>query len=379
MGAPRFVSPGALFQNAIAQLFQQRAEEERRAITEEAERQRQAEQLKLQQGNLDLQRQQEARIAEAQRAAQADIENQRAFTRASTIAENAMPGDAVDETTAALLRTQGFGGQIQQTPPTQGAYLGDDENMVPQYNVVPGILQMRGGSKFLNAQAQREATAANAEATRQAAAERAASDRETRMAIAQMGAAGKSETTALRNDLLQTQIAAANEKAEAKKNADKKARDAARVTSQATIDVLKQLADFDEAGTATLKPGTANLFGMRNPLAQFMPGSDTANAAAALDRLKGRAIVDLLNEMKNQSATGATGFGALSGPELRLLENSATQLTTPNIGDVRAAEELSRIYKMATQLYGGGEAAPDAPGAVVRWGRDANGRPVRLP
>ena len=87
------------------------------------------------------------------------------------------------------------------------------------------------------------------------------------------------------------------------------------------------------------------------PGASFFPG-ETSDASAALDRLQGRVVVDLLNEMKNQSRTGATGFGALSGPELKLLEDAASQLNSSLITDKRAAEELARIFQSAQRLYG---------------------------
>lgn len=331
------------------------------------------------------QRLQERQLASSEairKSQQEDLAHERGFRRATTIASAALPDDAVDTSTAALLREHGFGGQVRETP-KQGQFLGDDESGVPQYEVIPE-LRMRGGSQYLSARAAEQARAEQAELNRQAAAERARESNELRAAIAGAAQSGKAETTALRNDLLQTQVDAAKQKSDDKAKADKRSRDAARVTSGATVDVLKELADFDAQGKATLRPETANLFGVRNPLAQLIPGSKTATAKGALDRLRGRAIVDLLNEMKNQSATGATGFGALSGPELTLLQNAASELNSPNISDTRAAQELERIYRLAKQLYGDdagagqAAAAPDS-GTVQKWGRDAQGRPVRLP
>jgi hypothetical protein len=144
-----------------------------------------------------------------------------------------------------------------------------------------------------------------------------------------------------------------------------RSRDAATRTAQDTIDVLKQLADFDAQGNVTLKPGAANLFGARIPGASFIPGSDTATAEGALNRLRSRTIVDLLNEMKSQSRTGATGFGAMNEREFGVLEGGASQLGSSLISDERAASELKRIYDIANQVLTGGGAPTPPPGSDV--------------
>jgi hypothetical protein len=357
-----FVSPGAMAGNAIEQFLMQREQEEMQR-QEMAFRQQQAqEQAQRQAAQLALQQQQESRIGEFQQQQQADLVEQRNAGRAANIYENRLPG-VIDQGTVDFIRKYGYDLPTEQGQPTQGEHLGVDENSVDQYAVTPGILQTSGGAKYQGARVAAQERAAQAAEAQRAAAERAAEaeagkneraqeSNELRAIIAGAANAGRAETTGLRNDLLRRDIAAKDEKAADKQKADKRSRDAARVTAGATVDVLKELADFDEQGRATLKPEAQNLFGMRNPLAQYMPGSKTATAKGALDRLKGRAIVDLLNEMKNQSATGATGFGALSGPELKLLENAATELNSANISDTRAAAELERIYRMARQLYG---------------------------
>lgn len=363
-----FGSVGAAGYNAIEEFLVKRALEEReQAATAHKQRQDQEAADRAQQ-QLMLQAEQERRIAEAQKNAQADLEQEREFRRATTIVDNSLPNDQVDEATASLLTKQGYGGAMTRTQPTQGAHLGVDEAGIDQYAVVPGILQMRGGSKYLTAQAGREAQAAAAEAARTAAAERARESSETRLAIAQMGAdsraaalAAQAETNTLRNDLLRRDVQKADQEAADKAEAKKRAADARRLTATSTIEVLKELADFDQSGRATLKPGTRNLYGARIPGAAYFPG-ETSKAESAMNRLKGRVIVDLLNEMKNQSATGATGFGALSGPELRLLENAASELNSSLIPDDRVADELERIYKAATQLYGG-QAVPTSTAA----------------
>lgn len=375
---PKFVSPGAMAGNAIQDFLAQRELQNRQRMIDELMQQKQA-------ADLDYRNRDLAQRTSQQQENQANLEHERGFRRATTLSQQALPGDPVDAATRELMTTHGYGGQVQTTPGIlqQGPEITSadaDPEGIPTYGVldIPESSTMRGGSQYLSARAasqerQAQATEANTarvaaaeeaqrgradenERNRQAAATRATEANDTRAMIAGMANQGRAETTNLRNDLLRTQVDAAGQKAQEKTVSDKRAKDAARVTSGATIDVLKQLADFDANGVATLKPATANLFGARNPLAQYVPGSETATARAAMDRLKGRVIVDLLNEMKNQSRTGATGFGALSGPELALLENAASQLNSSNIGDARAAEELSRIYATAQQLYGDDQA-----------------------
>lgn len=173
-----------------------------------------------------------------------------------------------------------------------------------------------------------------------------------------------SEINELRADMLRQQMADAAQKKDL-------ARTSAVAASQDTIDVIKQLADIDPAtGQLALKSATQNLYGLRNPIAQYIPGSETATAKGALDRLKGKAIIDLIQEMKAQSRTGATGFGQLSGRELSVLENAATQLSSANISDEAARTELQRIYDIANQAAGGGRGT--GAGGRIR-ARDQNG------
>jgi hypothetical protein len=180
--------------------------------------------------------------------------------------------------------------------------------------------------------------------------------------------AASSELNELRADQLRQTMADAQGKKDA-------ASRGASQTTQDTIDVIKQLADVDpKTGQLRLKSATQNLYGMRNPLAPYFPGSDTATASGALERLKGRVIVDLMNEMKQQSRTGATGFGALSEKELSVLENAATQLSSANISDVAAQRELQRLYDTAVRLHNAAGGNGGGGGGRVYY--DANGRPV---
>jgi hypothetical protein len=351
MGRYGFTSPGALAGNAIQQFLMQREMAQRQAMLDQIAAQTQAEEQKRATAELELRTGQERRMADAQKAQIDDLANQREFGRATTIAENAMPHDPADEQTRALLERQGYGGQVNKVPGIVAPLLGSS----PQSDAIiqPDGYEMRGGSKYLAARTAAEEKAAQAEATRTAADERASQDRDLRRDLAGVQSAGAAETRGLRNDLLKTQVDAAHQKQVEAGEVKQRNRSNAVRTAQETVDVIKQLADVGPDGTVTLKPGAANLFGMRMPGASFVPGSETATARGALDRLKSRTVVDLLNEMKQQSRTGATGFGAMNERELGILESGASQLGHSLISDESAANEIKRIYDIANRVLQG--------------------------
>src|SRR6185503_15237585 len=97
--------------NAILKFLVQREMLNRQAMIDAYTRQAQEDEQKQKAADLELRTAQERRIAEAQKAAQADLEIEREFRRATTLAENAMPGDPADEPARALLERQGLGGQ----------------------------------------------------------------------------------------------------------------------------------------------------------------------------------------------------------------------------------------------------------------------------
>lgn len=377
MGRYNFQSTGGNAGNAIQAFLMQREQENQAQMRQRFLEEQQAEELRQREEQIQLQRQQEERIGKDSEANRNALENQRQFGRATTIAENALPDDAVDDATRKLLEAQGFGGQVKRTPGivVQGPQI-DEQDGVPIYdvNAQPDSYKMRGGSKYLSARAAEDARAAQAKETEAGRNERADSDREMRLLIAQMSASSNAGQRALADELKRVQIDRERGKLEDDQTkrddvAEKAtlAKTNAQRTSQDTIDVIKQLADIDEQGNLTLKPGTANLFGAQNPLARMVPGSDTNTAKGALGRLRSRVLIDLLNEMKNQSRTGATGFGSMNPQEFGALESGASQLGSPMISDESALAELKRIYDVAKRAHdgaatpatgGGGAAGP---------------------
>jgi hypothetical protein len=401
-----FVSPGAMAGGALQAFLVQRALAERQAMMDKLAAERQKADIGLRSGDLNLRQQQEARIAEAQAQQQKDLEQEREFRRASTISENALPGDPIGDDTRAVLERQGYGGTMRTLPaqPASEGYgvLESLEQPAPGTGVLaktppPGILQpaqpertiARGGSKYLAARTaaeERAAQAAETEAGRNERAqaeeagrnERAEAQRRLSELIARMHAGNSAETTELRNELLRIQSAMASDKLETTRTERTKAEERAKQASGATVDVIKELADVGPDGKLQLKPGAANLFGVRNPLAEWIPGSETATAKAALERLKSRVALDLIAEMKSQSRTGATGFGAMNERELALLEHGASQLGSSRMSREAALAELQRIYDVAHRTMQGATPTTGGGGGTVRM-RAPDGRSLNVP
>jgi sugar phosphate isomerase/epimerase len=109
------------------------------------------------------------------------------------------------------------------------------------------------------------------------------------------------------------------------------------------------------------------LYGLRVPFLQYLPGDPAgrSKAQATLERLKSRSVIDFMNEMRRQSATGATGLGSITEKELELLGSGASILGKTNISDADAAAELKRIYDLANRFGGDAPAeSQDAGGRV---------------
>ena len=351
-----FTSPGAAAGNAIQQFLMQRFVQQRQAQMDALARQAQEEEQKQKAAELELRTGQERRIADAQKAQMADVENERAFRRAGTIADRALPGDPVDAPTRELLTAQGFGGQVQKTPgimvPMLGTAPGSDAPLQPEGYA------MRGGSQYLSARAAADERAAQAKETAAARAAQAAdatASREaltregiaSRAAIAAGANAGTAETRVLRNQFLEQQItAAADKQAEAKAAAANK-RNAVKQPAQEALTLIDEI----EA-----EPGFSSAVGARIPGSGLISGSPAATAIAKIDRLKALLDLDVIAQMKAQSRTGATGFGSMSAPELKILEDAAARLGR-NQSEASFKAELGRLREKLQRVVAEPETA----------------------
>lgn len=313
--ALNFVSGGAAAQNAITEFLLRRAMEARQAQQDALAKQQQADEVRLREGDLSLRRAQEARQATMQKATLDDLAHQREFNRATTIAENAMPGDAADEQTAGLMTRQGYSGMLKQVPGLlmQGPLASGDQ-MDPaereaELGRAPGQTVMRGGSRYLNAEAQREAQAAAAADARAFRESNANAERELKLLIAGMGQNNSNESRQLRNDLLriQTQLAQGKLDEQAKARAD--AAGAVKSTRQTIRDLASGL-----ASDPSLAGITGAIEGRRET---FLDGKAT-DAVSRFNQLAGALAMGERSKLKGQ--------GHISDYEVKLLQKAVTSL-----------------------------------------------------
>jgi len=99
-------------------------------------------------------------------------------------------------------------------------------------------------------------------------------------------------------------------------------------------------------------------------------GANTADAD--LNSLISALDINTLQQLKRQSKTGATGFGALSDRELGVLENAGTTLRNRRQGEPAIAAEFKRLLESVTDAPPGG-----GSGAVAMVAPD--GRPLSVP
>jgi hypothetical protein len=170
-----------------------------------------------------------------------------------------------------------------------------------------------------------------------------------------------SKPTALSPDK-QADVAAKRQKAEdAKREAAMSAQD-----SISKIDQLLTMPGFSDLGTAYGDAATGVPY----------VRTDAKNAKAALDTIRSQSLLGTLTSLKSLSPTGASGFGALSDSEGRILATAAANLETGaqdnkslkrSLEDIRAKLMRTRDRINGTQVRlpeeESGSAAPSSSGA----------------
>lgn len=76
---------------------------------------------------------------------------------------------------------------------------------------------------------------------------------------------------------------------------------------------------------------------------RYIPGSPGMTGGAAADRVAAERILNVINHMKSQSRTGATGMGNMSNDDRKVLENAATKLKNPWLDQEVIRKELVKI------------------------------------
>ena len=329
---------------------------------------------------LDLRQKQEARVAgDSQRNFDA-LQYQREDDRLARQADDDIPGDVIDQATAALRQKHGFGGTMKSQMLPKANLVVDASGHAPgvspeeqaRQEALPSVIaayQARGGAKYLQAQAAQQARADQLKAQQEAATQRQQDKLEADAARAREHD-DTLRVIAAGNQSMHRDVAATAQDAKAQREADKKAEkdkadSIARQSALSSIDETEaSLDELIDQKTGQLKPGVSGTAGI-DSFRSYIPGTDAANASASLSRLRDQLVVGLMGELKRQSRTGATGFGALSEKELAILQDSAAKLSTRQ-SDEALRQELIRLRGKLSGMRqrAGGGAPAGAPSAA---------------
>ena len=116
--------------------------------------------------------------------------------------------------------------------------------------------------------------------------------------------------------------------------------------------VLNSALDFSNT-IKEVKKGT-KYFGAFGQIPTLNPwGFERKEWEANINKLLSQKIVDLMNNMKQASRTGATGFGQLNRSELTLLQNASTALNK-GLSPAQATKYLDAMEKMSNKIISGG-------------------------
>lgn len=112
-----------------------------------------------------------------------------------------------------------------------------------------------------------------------------------------------------------------------------------------------------------------SLLGVRGFLERRIPGTPAAVFDGQLDTIRGNTAIAKLLEMKSHSSTGASGFGALTAPELALLTSALGSLDLNKNDYETMSRTLRQIDELTARAFPD-EAAP-APASAPQTANPA--------
>lgn len=124
--------------------------------------------------------------------------------------------------------------------------------------------------------------------------------------------------------------------------------------AQETLDELSNLIDDKDELTEEGKAITS----VSGAATKHLPYTDARSGSNTLNRVKAMHVINLIGQMKAQSKTGATGFGALNLRELGVLESAASKLDPY---DKNFSTELKRVKSLLNKILQNPEAKTDRP------------------
>lgn len=144
---------------------------------------------------------------------------------------------------------------------------------------------------------------------------------------------------ALRKDALDEKKSAKEEKKDLKFRNDQNLLNNATSAIDKQISYINSLFDGEN-----LKPDVANVYGTTFGYQTPIVRQGTRDAKAKLDQVNAGAFISALGDMKNQSATGASGLGALSEREGDKVQSAATSAADTKQSPESAAAAL-KLYR----------------------------------
>jgi hypothetical protein len=135
-------------------------------------------------------------------------------------------------------------------------------------------------------------------------------------------------------------------------NLENKQEEAKVVKNKQSENVLNSALDFKNT-LKEVKKGS-QYFGAAGPIPTLNPwGYERKEWEANINKLLSQKVVDLMNNMKQASRTGATGFGQLNRSELMLLQNASTALNR-GLSPEQALKYLGAMEKLSDKIINGG-------------------------
>lgn len=143
--------------------------------------------------------------------------------------------------------------------------------------------------------------------------------------------------------------------------AEQKKKNASDMVKQSAQDTLDTIGEIEKG---------IKYFGAMGNFPALPAEYSKQNWKANVDKLRSKLVLDLMNQMKQASRTGATGFGQLSEKELRVLQNSATALRE-GLSEDDAQRYINKIKESAQKVLN-----KDSAQSVPEIGSMFNGEKV---
>lgn len=329
----QFTSPGAAVSGALQQFMLQRKAEERQAMLDELNKQN----IQSEMADREQNRANQAENIASQKAAREAAAAATALARQGTLAEHTPIG--ADVSSPDMQTALGpYAGNVTEIGGAMDPAQGEGPTVKKGWAGTAKQQETAASLEEKHAQAQAaiEAKAELARHEQESKKEIADARNENARLIASMNATNKHE--AATEKAAEKQQKADEDKANKRKTAKSLAEQALQ-----TLDQMVMPTDpYNANSPKSLTPRMKTYVGSYNIGGRFWPGSEPANAYALHNQLQSQLMVDLIGEMKAQSRTGATGFGALSEREGDILRNAAGRLD-PNQSPEDYAKALEEI------------------------------------